>query len=809
MSSPAVCPCGISDLPATPYNPPGRSVINYRSADFVSLRHALLHSLDGEVQLARNWRPGGDGDLGVQMIEWWAYLGDILSLYNERIAHQTYLRTADQPSNLRALIELLGYRPRPGMGARGVVAPLVNGGATFTLPRGFKIQSKPGPGKPPQIFEVDADTAIATPDAVPFDPPPFPTDLTMSDRVLLRGAVTSVRRGTQILIVPKGWSAKPTDSQWNLRTVVDSWPEKDPRSGINTRVVFDSLLDLTPKPPSYTVDPADYRILWGGQAVYLWHYNGTDPVKTATVASRTVVELQSVVRQIRVGDLVLLYLRSSGAAALVFVTGYSELVWFANAAASSPSTPPASIPIPVLHTELEVSGSVTPKDWNDNQAQAAVLYAWREAGQLIPDPARTLGADDFKDGKLPIKAIRPASFPPSGAAGLRLLIEDAGATGVQTIGTAQTPDTSELSLDQPTTMDDPLTPPLRALLNLVPVSRGETVNGEVLGSGDATQTGQEFVLKKSPLTYLADPASASGKPYRSTLRVWVDGIEWHEVASFYGQPPSTTIFTTREDSSELTHVVFGDGVNGARLPTGRSNIVGTYRIGSGAPVPSAGSLSVIVKPYPKLKAIRSPVVVWGGADPDPPEHIREYAPRSVLAFGRAVSAQDYEAIAAQAPGVARARAYWSWDVNQQRNTVKLYVGDGAGAVTAATEALLGSGDSNRPLTVLPAVPIYERSLAIAVAMTPDFRLEDVQAAARAAFFDARTGFFSRPNMGVGRSIFKSELVTCCLRVPGVAAVHAINFSTQSPPVGGVRWDPGEGGYFVLGPDDFSLGIAGT
>ena len=34
------------------------------------------------------------GDLGLQVLEWWAYLGDILTFYNERIANEGYLRTA-------------------------------------------------------------------------------------------------------------------------------------------------------------------------------------------------------------------------------------------------------------------------------------------------------------------------------------------------------------------------------------------------------------------------------------------------------------------------------------------------------------------------------------------------------------------------------------------------------------------------------------------------------------------------------------------------------------------------------------------
>ena len=45
--------------------------------------------------------------------------------------------------------------------------------------------------------------------------------------------------------------------------------------------------------------------------------------------------------------------------------------------------------------------------------------------------------------------------------------------------------------------------PLQLLLDLVPVSRGTTVTGEMLGSGNAALASQSFTLSKSPLTYLA------------------------------------------------------------------------------------------------------------------------------------------------------------------------------------------------------------------------------------------------------------------------------------------------------------------
>ena len=54
-------------------------------------------------------------------------------------------------------------------------------------------------------------------------------------------------------------------------------------------------------------------------------------------------------------------------------------------------------------------------------------------------------------------------------------------------------------------------------------------------SGDAATPNQEFTLKKSPLTYLQ-----SGGGYASTLQVWVDGVEWTEAQSFYGQPKDAT-----------------------------------------------------------------------------------------------------------------------------------------------------------------------------------------------------------------------------------------------------------------------------
>ena len=206
LSTP-VCPCEGFVHPRTIFNPPARSTIDYRVGDFLSFRHALLLSFPGEAELSGPggpiWRPAPD-DLGLQMAEWWAVCADVLTFYNERIATQAYLRTADQLASVQRLIRLLGYRPRPGVGAHGRLAAITSGKTPLTLPAGFPIQSKPGPGKLPQTFELDAETLVEPPGAITADP--VGTGNLAGDdaqSVLLNGRVTSVKVGDRLLLLPR------------------------------------------------------------------------------------------------------------------------------------------------------------------------------------------------------------------------------------------------------------------------------------------------------------------------------------------------------------------------------------------------------------------------------------------------------------------------------------------------------------------------------------------------------------------------------------------------------------------------------
>ena len=131
--------------------------------DFTGFRRALLRPLPGEQAIGA-WQPA-PGDLGLQVLEWWAYLADVLTFYNERIANESYLRTATQPGSVANLVALLGYEPAPGIAATGNLAAVSTAGhpaEPLVIPAGMSLSSTASPGVPSQTFEVDCRPASFT-----------------------------------------------------------------------------------------------------------------------------------------------------------------------------------------------------------------------------------------------------------------------------------------------------------------------------------------------------------------------------------------------------------------------------------------------------------------------------------------------------------------------------------------------------------------------------------------------------------------------------------------------------------------------
>ena len=112
-------------------------------------------------------------DFTIALLDAWAVASDVLTFYNERLAQESYLRTARERISLQELGRLIGYRLRPGVAAQtslafalepppdvpasvsrdpGSAPPVTP--ASVTLEEGLRVQSIPGPGEQPQTFET-------------------------------------------------------------------------------------------------------------------------------------------------------------------------------------------------------------------------------------------------------------------------------------------------------------------------------------------------------------------------------------------------------------------------------------------------------------------------------------------------------------------------------------------------------------------------------------------------------------------------------------------------------------------------------
>ena len=100
------------------------------------------------------------------MLDWWAYIADVLTFYNERIANEDYLGTAQLDASVAHLVSLLGYRPRPGIGAVGTLAVIASGPGPLVVPTGLAVASKATPELESQTFETTDKTTFSQPTSV-------------------------------------------------------------------------------------------------------------------------------------------------------------------------------------------------------------------------------------------------------------------------------------------------------------------------------------------------------------------------------------------------------------------------------------------------------------------------------------------------------------------------------------------------------------------------------------------------------------------------------------------------------------------
>lgn len=183
-----------------------------------------------------------------------------------------------------------------------------------------------------------------------------------------------------------------------------------------------------------------------------------------------------------------------------------------------------------------------------------------------------------------------------------------------------------------------------------------TVTNEPLGISDGTP-GQSFRLLRSPLL--------SRDPERDVLLVErPDGVveEWHEVADFADSHADDRVFTldgldgTLQLGPALLQPDGGVYRFGAVPPKGARLTMKRYQHGGGVAGNLPRGMLTTLKtsiPYVAHVANRQPAV--GGRDAQTLEDAKLRAPQTLRTRTRAVTADDYEYLAREVPGVARAR----------------------------------------------------------------------------------------------------------------------------------------------------------
>jgi len=292
-----------------------------------------------------------------------------------------------------------------------------------------------------------------------------------------------------------------------------------------------------------------------------------------------------------------------------------------------------------------------------------------------------------------------------------------------------------------------------------------------------------------------------------TLRILIDegaGEEpWIEVDSFVRTGATERHYYVQRDDQDRLTVFFGDNAQG-RIPAAGASIRALYRVGGGVRGNvGAGTIRTVVsvlthRGSPLTVQAINPVAASGGEARQSIEDAKRQGPRTLRALGRAVTLEDFEILAEDFPGIARARAL-------------LGVGAEGGCCCGVTVHVVPEGGGQmsadlreRLLTQLEAVKMAGTCTELADAEYVEVDIDGVvfvgptfvQAEVEQAFLDELESYFRLDGEFVdfGRGVFVSDLYALIDNVDGVDHVDLTKVTRRPAPTlevwsGDAAFDP--------------------
>lgn len=354
--------------------------------------------------------------------------------------------------------------------------------------------------------------------------------------------------------------------------------------------------------------------------------------------------------------------------------------------------------------------------------------------------------------------------------------------------------------------------------NLVLADHGRTLGRETLPlpTDDPRSCpladGAEFpyrpALRFGPLTHQAQTRDGVGNPIpfdptrsateaiavpdavgQAALRVWdVGGEIWRPRADLLASDRFARELVAETETDGSTRLRFGDGIVGRRPAAGLEAV---YRVGNGRQGNvGAGALRHLVvdpqrlSPADILKLtsgivqVTNPLPAAGGRDPESLERVRLDAPQAFRVQERAVTADDYAAVAQRHPEVQRAAATLRWTGSW--TTVFLTLDrTGGRPIDGPFEATMRRFMERFRLAAFDLeidgprfVPL---DIVISVCVETGYFRADVHQALLDIFShqdlaDGRRGFFHPDRFTFGQPVYLSQVVATAMEIPGVSWV---------------------------------------
>jgi hypothetical protein len=848
------CCAGIGvQTPLQVFNRAGLPAIQYRIGTHGDFKASMLARLTApDFPALQQLTTRDDSDPTIALIDATAVLADVLTFYQERIANESFLRTATQWRSLAALGQLTGYEPSPGLAATVFLAFTLETAAdspeSATIPAGARIQSIPASGQLPQTFETAA-PFVARPEwsamtVLRSRPQQSPDNTTQS--ILVQGIANQVKAGERLLLaggsVVKMAVAVTTDPA-SQTTRIDLATNAAPPTG--PAIVIPPPGGLSALEQSaLTTDALEQDILdqsWDAADLMAFIQSkkwSPAEVMTAVMAAPSAGG----------GSVIRFRQRAS-------VFGHNAPAYDTLPASLRPAPPPAAGSGAGIGKVPDTTTVPYPDNW-DAPANATLNVAWLNN---VLDP----GAGDENFGKNTLvqldhvySGLAPGGwvFLQEGSTGYGVATTLGSVGEISALAFTMSAKLTQIDLGSADTLPKftrrgttvfcdhevltlapvPVTDPVQGSIlildriyiglqvgqylavsgvradlsgvpgtelaqiagavvwgnltvltltvplayayapqnvtinaNVVAATHGMSIS-ETLGSGDSTVPFQEFVLRQPPLTFVAD---ASGAGPATTLTIRVNGETWSEVPTLYAAAPTDRVYVTWLADDLRTHVLFGDGLTGSRLPTGAANVTAAYRTGIGTPgLVGANAASMLMTRPLGVRSVTNPVAASGAADPDTPDMLRQAAPLHVMTLGRIVSLEDYARYALAYPGISKALASWQATVRGRGVRVTVAGQDGAAIDPAGPlgrsllAAMRAAGNPNVAVTLADYAPVFFR-LGVALATDPALSNAAVIAAVEAALRST----FALANRAFGQDVLASEVIAVIQGVPGVQA----------------------------------------